>query len=421
MRTYASPDERLLFTESDWHRIQEHQNNALISEINAISPNRLLNTSVDDLVNYMTERFRFDIPVIEEHGIYTDHHETQIDVSQDIHHAIFDRSQPFYVSGTSIIINLPFSGDHNMFRVRPTTYSLNPPRAKIDKDRLILTITGVDLTPELVRAEIDQRIGSIKTNLERQRESSKNFNDQLPTQIRSHIQNRRNKLLADQNLVAELGFPLKKRPDAPMTYKAPEIHRRIVPTMPEATIEPYRPEPVLDMADYEHILSVITNMTYVMERSPSAFETLGEEELRNHFLVQLNGQYEGQATGETFNYEGKTDILVRAHGRNIFIAECKYWNGPKSLADATDQILGYTSWRDTKTAIIIFNRRKNFSRVLDAIHKTMCAHANFKRTHNPISNEVFRYVFAHRDDPNRELILTVLAFDVPATTAPETI
>jgi len=25
----------------------------------------------------------------------------------------------------------------------------------------------------------------------------------------------------------------------------------------------------------------------------------------------------------------------------------------------------------------------------------------------------FRYVFSHKDDPNRELTLTILAFDVP--------
>lgn len=92
---------------------------------------------------------------------------------------------------------------------------------------------------------------------------------------------------------------------------------------------PYRPEPTLTMDEYEHILSVISNM--VMERRASAFRTMGEEDLRQHFLVQLNGQYEGQATGETFNYEGKTDILIRADGKNIFIAECKFWTGPAGL------------------------------------------------------------------------------------------
>jgi hypothetical protein len=135
--------------------------------------------------------------------------------------------------------------------------------------------------------------------------------------------------------------------------------------------------------------------------------------LRSHFLVQLNGHYEGQATGETFNYEGKTDILIRVEGRNIFIAECKFWDGPKMLTATLDQILSYTSWRDTKVAVIIFNRRKNLSGVLDAIPKTVEAHPNFKKALGKSGETSFRYRFAHRDDPNREMFLTVLAFDVP--------
>ena len=42
-------------------------------------------------------------------------------------------------------------------------------------------------------------------------------------------------------------------------------------------------------------------MVKVMERSPKAFHGLDEEGIRSHFLVQLNGHYEGQATDETFN------------------------------------------------------------------------------------------------------------------------
>jgi hypothetical protein len=87
--------------------------------------------------------------------------------------------------------------------------------------------------------------------------------------------------------------------------------------MPSASSAPFAPEPTLSPSDYEHILSVMTNMALVMERSPSAFSAMSEEALRWHFLVQLNGHYEGQATGETFNYEGKTDILVRVNGRTV--------------------------------------------------------------------------------------------------------
>jgi hypothetical protein len=65
----------------------------------------------------------------------------------------------------------------------------------------------------------------------------------------------------------------------------------------------------------------------------------------------LNGVFEGQATGETFNFQGKTDILIRAQGKNIFIAECKFWKGEKVFLETIDQLLSYLSWRDSKAAI----------------------------------------------------------------------
>lgn len=116
-----------------------------------------------------------------------------------------------------------------------------------------------------------------------------------------------------------------------------------------------------------------------MERSPNAFSGMTEQDLRQHFLVHLNGQYEGQATGETFNFEDKTDILIRAVGRNIFIAECKFWDGPASLVAAINQVLSYTAWRDTKIALLIINRGKNLSAVLAKIPDALNAHPNFVR------------------------------------------
>jgi hypothetical protein len=140
---------------------------------------------------------------------------------------------------------------------------------------------------------------------------------------------------------------------------------------------------------------------------------MDEEALRTHFLVQLNGHYEGQATGETFNYEGKTDILIRVDGKNVFIGECKFWGGPKKLLEAIDQLLSYSSWRDTKVAVIIFNRNKDLSRVLETLKAAVLSHPNCKRHVDIHKETTFRYIFSHRDDVNRELILTISVFDVP--------
>jgi hypothetical protein len=171
------------------------------------------------------------------------------------------------------------------------------------------------------------------------------------------------------------------------------------------------------MAEYEHILEIVHNMVLVMERSPKAFASMGEEDLRDHILVPLNGHYEGVATGETFNYDGKTDILIRYNGRNVFVAECMFWSGPKSLLDKLDQLLGYTSWRDTKTAIVLFSRRGDFSAVLRKVAETVPRHPCYKRDLGKRGETVFGYVFHQDSDVNREVFVTVLAFDVPSSHA----
>jgi hypothetical protein len=127
----------------------------------------------------------------------------------------------------------------------------------------------------------------------------------------------------------------------------------------------------MEEAEYQHILGVMESMAHVLERSPKAFHNLDEEGLRTHFLVQLNGHYEA-------GHGGKTDILVRSDDRNIFIAECKFLGGPAKLTDTIEQLLGYLLWRDSKTAILVFNRNRNFSNVLAAIPQAIMVHPNFR-------------------------------------------
>ena len=99
-----------------------------------------------------------------------------------------------------------------------------------------------------------------------------------------------------------------------MTFVA-DVRRRPAISRPRASTEPYVPEPTLELAEYDHILRIIGDMIQVTERSPHAFANIQEPVIRDHILVQLNGHYEGQATDETFNFEGKTDILIRAGGK----------------------------------------------------------------------------------------------------------
>ena len=407
-------NDNLIFSGPDWHSVESHQGDSMGKEIHAMDGDRLLNTSPDDVASYFAEKYSIDVPRLIEDRISVDQREVSVDVSHDPMRFIPDDSRPFYIPGTEVIVQVPFEGNAEAFAIRPSVFSLNPPRATVGRDSLTIIISGVDLSPDKVKVEINQTLGQIRDILQRLRSSADALNRSLPQVAKNMIEVRRKKLLQDRNMVASLGFPMRQRDDSSKTFVAPEVRRKLAPVLPKATSAPFKPEPALSDDDYEHILKVVQSMAHVMERSPSAFTSMDEESLRTHFLVQLNGHFEGQATGETFNYQGKTDVLIRSGDRNIFIGECKYWAGPEKLKGTIDQLLGYSAWRDTKTAIILFNRNKDFSRVLDAIPTRVKEHSNFKREIGRTSETVFRYVFASKDDPNREIYLTVLAFDVPS-------
>ena len=171
----------------------------------------------------------------------------------------------------------------------------------------------------------------------------------------------------------------------------------------------------MEEKDYEDILATISNLSMSIERSPTAFFGMSEEHIRDHILVSLNGVFEGSATGETFNATGKTDILIREPGGNVFVAECKIWKGESALQDAIDQLLGYVTWRDTKTALIVFSKNKEFTNVLTKISQGVPTHPNYKRTVvKTVAETQTRYVFSQKNDVNRDVHVSVLAFDIPS-------
>ena len=150
-----------------------------------------------------------------------------------------------------------------------------------------------------------------------------------------------------------------------------------------------------------------------MERNPRVFSVAPEETIRDHYLVQLNGQYEGTATGETFNGAGHTDIIVRDDNVNLFVAECKIWHGQKEFAEAIDQLLSYVTWRDTKTALIIFSRNVDTGAVVQNAITALQQHPNYKRDARMEGETRIRAVFGKPGDHSRDIILTALVVAIP--------
>jgi len=406
----------ILFNESSLSELLFAYEKKLRQEITDLDGSKVLGSSFTDLCTYFEDRYHLDIPTLrldlaqvlppEDIKIALSPHESSFFYDKPIHH----------VPGTVFSLRVPFEGDPDLFKYLPNSFLMTHIEGQVitgDGKALLLRQPSRDHDAKAVKAEIDGRLKTIEQYLQTQRQQVTGWNARLPEQVKTLLERRKQKALDALSVAESLGFPLKRR-EGP-TYQVP-VERKRLARMPTARPAPYHPEPALALKQYDDILATIASLALAMERSPSAFASMGEEHLRDHLLAILNTQFEGKVTGETFNKSGKTDILIREDDRSIFIAECKLWDGPKSLTGALDQILSYACWRDSKLAVILFNRRKDFSSVLSAIPETVKPHPQFKRQVEYPVEGGYRFTFSQKDDGNRDITMTILTFDVPNAT-----
>lgn len=403
--------EEALFGKAMIHDVLAGQDRRMQQAVESYDANSLLNTAAEDLAKYFASENQINALELDEAGITTELHEARVNITRDPGRHFHD-SEDHYAPATQVIYHVPFTGDRDLFFVRPSQWGWSSPTAIVLEQELQLTQEGENLSAPEVTAAFDVAIQKIQRNLGYLKDDIKPFNGQLETAALAYVNARRKRLLDMRTLTESLGFPLKKV-DGQRGFSVTLQRKKISVAPPKPSAGAYAPEPVLDQSTFEEILRLITSMAVVMERSPSAFAKMGEEDIRWVLLVPLNGSFEGGASGETFNFGGKTDILLRAGARSVFIAECKFWRGPSSFISALSQLLGYLSWRDTKAALIVFNRQKSFSDVLRAIPDLCSKHPCYERTLQPQSESSFRFVFHNPEDSNRKIHLAVLVFDVP--------
>jgi hypothetical protein len=366
-------------------------------------------------VEYFVGKYQCDAPKLDETQLTADQTEAQVDVSQFPDRRVRDRSRPLFRPGTKISLFLPFEGEEELLQYTPSTRFMNSGvRAHIDDHRIVLEYVADILEESALRRWKDDILSTIRQYAGWMATDVANWNRALPSNASNAVEARRDRLLRSQGLVASLGIPLVARGDAPRTYAVSSVVRRTVPT-PAAPATPFAPEPALAGEQFEQILSLIRPVGSTIERDPAAFASLDEESLRSLFLATLNSHYRGNAIGETFNAQGKTDILIRENDRNIFIAECKIWRGAKSFGEALNQLLGYATWRDGKLALLLFVRQKGFSEVIDQISELIEQHSAYRRGLQARSESEWQCTVASGADSARELTLAILAFHCPAS------
>ena len=171
------------------------------------------------------------------------------------------------------------------------------------------------------------------------------------------------------------------------------------------------PQYSLEVANYEEILAILRNAGATMERTPNSYMSLKEDGLRNVLLTALNSSFKGSATGEAFRNNGKTDICIEAENRAAFVAECKMWTGEKEVASAIAQLDSYLTWRDCKTALIYFVRRRDFLSVTKKMEGVLRRQDNISQVSVLDTNE-YKCFLASTSSPGQRKEMRVLMFNL---------
>jgi hypothetical protein len=330
------------------------------------------------------------------------------------------RDEPVFIQGSDVVrttVYFPHQGDPSHFRY----YDRSHPRPSLvleHKDGMFLKTYSLGKR-ELQRLDdlVDQDVKLVQQYVRQTQDMVPRFNTsmlQVAAEAFDHRVHEINENRGASATIAKSKFTVRKRDDGAEKVIVP-VQRKLVPVEAPTRAEPLQ-EYTLGMHEYNDILSTVSSMAMVMERTPSVFEQMNEEPLRTILLVALNGVYEGQACGETFNGHGKTDILIRRGDRNVFIAECLMWRGPAYLnGKMSDQLFQYAMWRDSKLALIVFNRGGNFTQVVGKMKETVRGHPQLVKDLAWTHESGARYLFRRHDDPNRHFVLTAVAFDVPVS------
>jgi len=312
-----------------------------------------------------------------------------------------------------ISVSVPFEGSRVLFDCSPSTCILVSPgkETKINHNSVSTVIILEELDPQKYKAALDKEVAAVSANIPAINAEITPWNNTLEHTARQLLEKRMGLVLKKLDFMEQIG--LKKNADSDRFLVPPPVAKKAVPSPVKEPSPGGVKSPVLPADVYDDILNVIHSVGCAMERKPWLYAGKNEEAIRDVFLLFLETRYESTTgTGEAFNRKGDTDILLKyaKDGSNLFVAECKFWRGQKNFLEAINQLLGYLTHRDTKTALMVFCEQKDFTAVLQTAANEVRNHPQFRRKVKDRFNTSTSYVFVLPQDGQKEILMEVMFF-----------
>ena len=351
--------------------------------VSGLSAKRMDQTDRDAWVDYFVSEYE-----IEPLELYPDSIEIELDEKTVRVYNPMAKMLPYqseYVDkpGIRATCRVAFTGDPALFQLAPSTYSLSelyeydridgPDSEGIGYLHLSYELPQDGASAEGIRSHFGSEVRAFKLAADRVSADAWRFNVSLREIVEHAVDRRIGEIGKLATIRQGLNLPLNRVDGVPMARPIPLKKKRLAFSEPRTSAEGSCWS--IGDDDYATITDIIDGLGATMEATPKAYCFLNEEQLRCHLLGVLNTHYEN-ATGETFRNHGKTDIYIPFDNHAAYIAECKCWHGKKAFLGAIEQLFSYTTWRDTKVSVIVFNKTTaNFERLLSEVDTALSEEA----------------------------------------------
>jgi hypothetical protein len=199
-----------LFSNYDLYAIGENAREQLVEAINSADVARVSGREPKEVAAEFAEQLRLDIPALIERAISVDVEEAQVDVSHDPNRAIL-RPGPFHVPGIRVTYFVPFAGDANAFKCRPSTYTTQVPAVdEVRKGALVSGYERADTRAEATKEHFDRDLSLIEQYLEWVTRDANAVNESLPGVALQAVSARQQRLADVAKSPASLGVPIRR-------------------------------------------------------------------------------------------------------------------------------------------------------------------------------------------------------------------
>lgn len=397
------------FYEIDSYDFTRQQSDKIESEIEKKGKDYILRVDEEEFIKFLIDKYAL-IPISLEFESETI---TEPIVSTEfVEDRVFREKYKTEVYTFTVIHK--FSGTPILFRVKPSTWHMTFTDISVNEyySTVSYSFKLYKKNPEEFSRTKNDYHSRAFSNIRNINELVTNWNNGLEGLIKSFFLQLKNKFLQENSFFTAINVKVNK--DTTSLFTAPTILKKQVPVPTISKDKEFSSEPMMANEMYSNVLKVIYDLGKSMERKPSTYKDKDEEGLRDQFLLVLETRYESAtATGETFNREGKTDIILKYanDGSNLFVAECKIWHGASEFQNAIYQLFDrYLTWRDSKTALLIFATNKDFTKLLQTIKSETKLHHYFVKEAGSRGETSFSYIFHLPNDSEKMVLLEIIVF-----------